>query len=113
MTSTQTTTGPEREDSMLVPGGGLGSHSNWLHGLDSPLVRDKVASAAGAGAGAAGQKELKLRFDVSQYSPEEIVVKTVDNKLLVSICAFVWFEINSRISMESICAVHNLLIRDC
>ena len=83
MTSTQTTTGPERggggaeESSMLVPGGGLGSHSNWLHGLDSPLVRDK------AGAAAAGQKELKLRFDVSQYSPEEIVVKTVDNKLLV------------------------------
>lgn len=26
---------------------------------------------------------LKLRFDVSQYEPEEIVVKTVDNKLLV------------------------------
>ena len=81
MTSTQTTTGPERggggaeESSMLVPGGGLGSHSNWLHGLDSPLVRDKAS--------AAGQKELKLRFDVSQYSPEEIVVKTVDNKLLV------------------------------
>lgn len=80
MTSTQTTSGPDREDSMLVPGGGLGSHSNWLHGLDSPLVRDKMAAADGA---AAGQKELKLRFDVSQYSPEEIVVKTVDNKLLV------------------------------
>ena len=29
-------------------------------------------------------KQLKLRFDVSQYKPEEIVVKTVDNKLLVS-----------------------------
>lgn len=28
-------------------------------------------------------KVLKLRFDVSQYAPEEIVVKTVDNKLLV------------------------------
>ncbi|KAJ9584185.1 hypothetical protein L9F63_021482, partial [Diploptera punctata] len=28
-------------------------------------------------------KKLKLRFDVSQYQPEEIVVKTVDNKLLV------------------------------
>jgi HSP20 family molecular chaperone IbpA len=24
-----------------------------------------------------------LRFDVAQYTPEEIVVKTVDNKLLV------------------------------
>lgn len=30
-------------------------------------------------------KVLKLRFDVSQYAPEEIVVKTVDQKLLVSI----------------------------
>lgn len=29
-------------------------------------------------------KVLKLRFDVSQYAPEEIVVKTVDQKLLVS-----------------------------
>ena len=28
-------------------------------------------------------KELKLRFDVSEYTPEEIMVKTVDNKLLV------------------------------
>lgn len=28
-------------------------------------------------------KVLKLRFDVSQYAPEEIVVKTVDQKLLV------------------------------
>ena len=32
-----------------------------------------------------GQKELKLRFDVSQYTPEEIMVKTVDNKLLVTL----------------------------
>ena len=30
-----------------------------------------------------GQKELKLRFDVQDYAPEEIMVKTVDNKLLV------------------------------
>lgn len=29
---------------------------------------------------------LKLRFDVSQYAPEEIVVKTVDQKLMVSGC---------------------------
>lgn len=29
-------------------------------------------------------KVLKLRFDVSQYAPEEIIVKTVDQKLLVS-----------------------------
>jgi hypothetical protein len=44
-----------------------------LSGLDSPLIKDD-----------GGQKEIKLRFDVSQYSPEEIMVKTVDNKLLVS-----------------------------
>ncbi len=58
-----------------LAGGGLGSHKNWLQGLDSPLIQD--------GGEDGGQKELKLRFDVSQYSPEEIVVKTVDNKLLV------------------------------
>ena len=55
---------------------GLGSHRNWLQGLDSPLIHPSEEES--------GQKELKLRFDVSQYSPEEIVVKTVDNKLLVS-----------------------------
>lgn len=55
---------------------GLGSHSNWLQGLDSPLIHDIQGS---------DQKELKLRFDVSQYGPEEITVKTVDNKLLVRV----------------------------
>lgn len=30
-----------------------------------------------------GNKCLKLRFDVASYSPEEIIVKTVDNKLMV------------------------------
>jgi len=43
-----------------------------LEGLNSPLIQDD-----GDG------KSLKLRFDVSQYAPEEIVLKTVDNKLLV------------------------------
>ena len=59
-----------------LAGTGLGSHKNWLHGLDSPLIQQNDEES--------GQKELKLRFDVSQYSPDEIVVKTVDNKLLVS-----------------------------
>lgn len=59
----------------LMASGGLGSHSNWLQGLNSPLIQESNESA--------GQKELKLRFDVSQYAPEEIMVKTVDNKLLV------------------------------
>ena len=73
--SLSTTGANDASSSMLMPGGGLGSHSNWLQGLDSPLIQDDAANT--------GQKELKLRFDVSQYTPEEIMVKTVDNKLLV------------------------------
>lgn len=46
--------------------------TTWLDGLNSPLVQD-----SGDG------KVLKLRFDVTQYAPEEIVVKTVDNRLQV------------------------------
>jgi hypothetical protein len=45
-----------------------------LEGLNSPLIQDDGGD----------NKTLKLRFDVSQYAPEEIVLKTVDNKLLVS-----------------------------
>lgn len=44
----------------------------WLDELNSPLIQD-----SGDG------KCLKLRFDVTQYAPEEIVVKTVDNRLQV------------------------------
>jgi len=46
--------------------------SDWLTGLHSPLIQEDGE-----------EKKLKLRFDVSQYTPEEIVVKTVDNKLMV------------------------------
>lgn len=49
-----------------------GTGSNWLNDLDSPLVHDTSDG-----------KMLKLRFDVTQYAPEEILVKTVDNKLQV------------------------------
>ncbi|KAK8749421.1 hypothetical protein OTU49_015350, partial [Cherax quadricarinatus] len=45
---------------------------SWLEGMNSPLIQQDGDC-----------KQLKLRFDVSQYKPEEIVVKTVDNKLLV------------------------------
>lgn len=45
----------------------------WYDDLNSPLIQEH-----------GNTKSLKLRFDVSQYAPEEIVVKTVDNKLLVS-----------------------------
>ncbi|XP_044259260.1 protein lethal(2)essential for life isoform X1 [Tribolium madens] len=44
----------------------------WYDDLNSPLIQED-----------GNNKCLKLRFDVSQYAPEEIVVKTVDNKLLV------------------------------
>uniref|UniRef100_T1IUA3 SHSP domain-containing protein n=1 Tax=Strigamia maritima TaxID=126957 RepID=T1IUA3_STRMM len=58
---------------MTTTGGNQRSElRTWLDGLESPLIKD----------GNDG-KELKLRFDVSQYTPEEIVVKTVDNKLQV------------------------------
>jgi len=40
--------------------------------ISSPLIRDE-----------SDQKTLRLRFDVAQYRPEEVTVKTVDNKLLV------------------------------
>lgn len=54
--------------------------------INSPLIQDEGDS-----------KVLKLRFDVSQYTPEEIVVKTVDNKLMVSIAQP---EINSILTQE-------------
>jgi HSP20 family molecular chaperone IbpA len=62
----------------LIHGSALGTSSaaapsDWLTGLHSPLIQEDGQ-----------EKKLKLRFDVAQYTPEEIVVKTVDNKLLVS-----------------------------
>lgn len=68
--STSTTTQQSTQNSSLSPQ----NHDSrtWLDGLNSPLIQDE-----------GDNKMLKLRFDVSQYTPEEIVVKTVDNKLLV------------------------------
>jgi len=48
--------------------------SGWVESINSPLIQED-----------GDNKMLKLRFDVSQYEPEEIVVKTVDNKLLVCV----------------------------
>lgn len=48
--------------------------SGWVESIKSPLIQED-----------GDNKMLKLRFDVSQYEPEEIVVKTVDNKLLVCV----------------------------
>lgn len=56
------------------------SQGNVLEGLSSPLIQGDDG----------GDKTLKLRFDVSQYAPEEIVLKTIDNKLLVRLL-FGWY----------------------
>ncbi|XP_063374667.1 heat shock protein 30C isoform X1 [Cydia amplana] len=64
--SESSTTSSQHSDSRQ-----LAEPSHW-DSMNSPLIQDQ-----GDG------KSLKLRFDVSQYTPEEIVVKTVDNKLLV------------------------------
>ncbi|XP_075742632.1 heat shock protein beta-6 isoform X1 [Rhipicephalus microplus] len=56
----------------LPPGMGAASKT-WLDSMNSPLIQDAED----------GTKQLKLRFDVSQYAPEEIVVKTIDNRLQV------------------------------
>uniref|UniRef100_A0A914HET6 SHSP domain-containing protein n=2 Tax=Globodera TaxID=31242 RepID=A0A914HET6_GLORO len=60
-------------------GGTMAQHSHnqpaydpYLENLKSPLIRDESDG-----------KTLRLRFDVSQYRPEEVTVKTVDNRLLV------------------------------
>uniref|UniRef100_A0A336LI59 CSON012549 protein n=1 Tax=Culicoides sonorensis TaxID=179676 RepID=A0A336LI59_CULSO len=45
---------------------------SYVTDMNSPLIQED-----------GDNKVLKLRFDVSQYAPEEIVVKTVDQKLLV------------------------------
>ncbi|XP_011498397.1 PREDICTED: alpha-crystallin A chain isoform X2 [Ceratosolen solmsi marchali] len=68
-TTSTTTQQQTSQNSSLSP---QHDSSTWLDGLNSPLIQDE-----------GDNKKLKLRFDVSQYTPEEIVVKTVDNKLLV------------------------------
>jgi HSP20 family molecular chaperone IbpA len=62
----------KKQDAFFNKPSGTNSAGSVLEGLNSPLIQDD-----GDG------KSLKLRFDVSQYAPEEIVLKTVDNKLLV------------------------------
>ncbi|XP_018020858.1 heat shock protein 27 isoform X2 [Hyalella azteca] len=61
-------TSSSQHDNQLQPQAG----GSWLEGMNSPLIQNDGDC-----------KQLKLRFDVSQYKPNEIVVKTVDNKLLV------------------------------
>lgn len=64
--TSSTSTSSTSNSALAAPAG------DWLTGLHSPLIQEDGE-----------EKKLKLRFDVAQYTPEEIVVKTVDNKLLV------------------------------
>uniref|UniRef100_A0A0N5ADD6 SHSP domain-containing protein n=1 Tax=Syphacia muris TaxID=451379 RepID=A0A0N5ADD6_9BILA len=48
------------------------SYDPYFDNLKSPLIKDESDG-----------KTLRLRFDVAQYKPEEVTVKTVDNRLLV------------------------------
>uniref|UniRef100_A0A915I7W1 SHSP domain-containing protein n=1 Tax=Romanomermis culicivorax TaxID=13658 RepID=A0A915I7W1_ROMCU len=46
----------------------------YLENIKSPLIREESDG-----------KTLRLRFDVSQYQPEEVTVKTVDNRYCAGI----------------------------
>uniref|UniRef100_A0AAF5DKZ0 SHSP domain-containing protein n=1 Tax=Strongyloides stercoralis TaxID=6248 RepID=A0AAF5DKZ0_STRER len=48
------------------------TYDPYLDNLKSPLIKDESDG-----------KTLRLRFDVAQYKPEEVTVKTVDSRLLV------------------------------
>ncbi|XP_019559727.1 heat shock protein beta-1 isoform X3 [Aedes albopictus] len=69
-TATSSSTTTSNAASALRPQ--TSSSSTQVQDINSPLIQED-----------GDNKVLKLRFDVSQYAPEEIVVKTVDNKLLV------------------------------
>lgn len=72
-TSNYVTSSSNRNDhSNLVQRQTSNQLNTWLDDINSPLVQDTNDG-----------KLLKLRFDVTQYLPEEIVVKTVDNRLQV------------------------------
>lgn len=64
-TSTTTTTTTTKQ-------GGSSNSKSWGDGIQSPFIQDTEEG-----------RVLKLRFDVTQYEPDEIVVKTVDNRLTV------------------------------
>lgn len=87
-TNTQRSTGSAQHSPGSMGGGrynGNGFHNGgeianirrptydpYLDSLKSPLIKDDSDG-----------KALRLRFNVSQYKPEEVTVKTVDNRLLV------------------------------
>lgn len=57
----------------ISPSSRLSETSKFVDSFESPLIKESDNG-----------KVLKLKFDVTDYEPEEIVVKTVGNKLLVS-----------------------------
>lgn len=65
--------GRDMDSRSLSPHSRQREMSQFTDSFESPLIRD---SSDG--------KMLKLKFDVTDYKPEEIVVKTIDNKLQVS-----------------------------
>lgn len=82
-TTTTTTTTTSSRHGGGAPGTGIGAaQRGWQSGatttssavdsLQSPIIQDTEEG-----------RVLKLRFDVTQYEPDEIVVKTVDNRLTV------------------------------
>lgn len=80
LTSGSTTAVEKRSRELeSAPSGGQ-QMTHYLDDINSPLVQD----------GPDG-KVLKLRFDVTQYAPEEIVVKTIDNRLQVCENFFFFF----------------------
>lgn len=68
--------------------------NSWLDDINSPLVQDTNDG-----------KLLKLRFDVTQYLPEEIVVKTVDNRLQVLFLKFNLVHLVCPVSYTKFCVL--------
>lgn len=63
----------ELQSRSLSPGSRADEMSAFVDNYKSPLIRETSDG-----------KTLKLKFDVHDYEPEEIFVKTVENKLQVS-----------------------------
>ncbi|XP_021694941.1 major egg antigen isoform X1 [Aedes aegypti] len=93
-TATSSSTTTSNAASALRPqtGTSTSSSSTQVQDINSPLIQDSGLQSSSSREAIketveqvedGDNKVLKLRFDVSQYAPEEIVVKTVDNKLLV------------------------------
>lgn len=61
--------------------------SRFIDSFESPLIKDS-----------SNGKMLQLKFDLTDYAPEEIVVKTIDNKLHVSIARLAGVSLISSLS---------------